>query len=226
MTIRRSGPKEVARGKVPVVVSVKPADELPKLSDPDGAADRYEASMAKVRKFGGAQENAGRKPKMLSMGLVKDADPGDPRYKNALRSARQYLKKRKQDYQIAFGFVSSGVMGILASASMALCASRYLYEKAYIASEPENFELMKQGAKHADSAMRMELAAWEMASRESVLANKRMVNQGVPIWMQNEADQMAKGKPASKKVTHVKIVEAEVLAENPFVVTDKDTGSQ
>jgi hypothetical protein len=61
------------------------------------------------------------------------------------------------------GYVSAGVSSLIASASLALCASRYLYE---VAAETGDAETLKRASALANDARQGELAAWELASRE------------------------------------------------------------
>ena len=142
----------------------------------------------------------GRRTKLaafgLSLSIIKE---GDPRYAAALYQANKYRKTRMKELAKLHGHVSSGAGALLASASLALAASRFLYERY---AEPADLgggelELLKQASGLADKARAAELAAWEMSAREGVLARRtEMANQGMP-WIQN-ADGTDKAKAGRK----------------------------
>ncbi len=127
----------------------------------------------------------GRSLKLAIMGISSTVlDRGDPAYKNAVIMAGALRKKRASEYVDLHGHVSVGVSALLASASLALAASRYLYEKfAEDAGGNIGTAMLKQAASLADSARQSELAAWEMCAREGLVHRKRASQeQGIP-WL-------------------------------------------
>jgi len=140
-----------------------------------------------------------RRGKLAVMGLSKDIlSKGDPRYATALRLANKYRKARSTELAVMHGHVSSGASALLASASLALAASRFLYEKFAETSDRDepNYALLKQAASLADSARQSELAAWEMSAREGMVKRKLDAqNQGVPWLRDADGD---KAKPGRK----------------------------
>lgn len=124
----------------------------------------------------------GRKTKLSCFGISKDLlAAGDPRYRAALTQANKYRKLRQRELADLHGHVSTGAGAMLASASLALAASRYLYERA---AETGDLALLKQAASLADSSRQHELAAYELAQREGVLAKRqKLAKEGMP-WLQ------------------------------------------
>src|SRR5512141_2200595 len=77
----------------------------------------------------GLQAAKGRRTSLSTLGLKQEIlDQGDPRYKAALFQANKYRKARMAELAKLHGHVSSGAGALLASASLALAASRFLYE--------------------------------------------------------------------------------------------------
>lgn len=142
----------------------------------------------------------GRRTKLAAFGLSPSIlASGDPRYASAIRSANKYRKTRMKELAQLHGHVSAGAGALLASASLALAASRFLYER--YAEKPDlgggELELLKQASTLADKARAAELAAWEMSAREGVLKRRtEMANTGMP-WLQN-VDGTDKAKPGRK----------------------------
>lgn len=122
-----------------------------------------------------------RKTKLSLLGVSREMlDNGDPRYANALHQANAYRKVRSKELSRIHGHVSSGASSLLASASLALAASRFLYEKF---AETGDFDQLKLAAKLADSSRQGELAAWEMSAREGLVMRRlRDAELGMP-WL-------------------------------------------
>ncbi len=129
------------------------------------------------------------------MGLRKDIiKAGDPDYAKCLHQANQYRKTRQKELAALHGHVSAGAGALLASASLALSASRYLYEKA--AADGDS-GLLKQASQLADSARQSELAAWEMSAKEGVLKRRQdSAEAGMP-WLLTQSGE-EKAKPGRK----------------------------
>ena len=137
----------------------------------------------------------GRRLKLAVLGLDKELlSRGDPRYLSAIRTASAYRKARTKELFEAHGHVSVGASALLSTASLALAASRFLYEKV---AETGNINLLKQASAMADSARQNELAAWELAAREGLVRKKAAAaTQGVE-WL-NVVDGGQK-KPGRKR---------------------------
>jgi hypothetical protein len=143
-------------------VEVLPPDELPAVDAHDTAAKLAERQRRGRPFEQGNRASAGRKPKLALLGVPADAT--DPRYALALRRASRYRKRRCSELAVAHGYVSAGASSLIASAALALSASRFLYE---IAAETGDAATLKQASALANDARQNELAAWELAARES-----------------------------------------------------------
>lgn len=156
----------------------------------------------------------GRKTKLAAFGLNPTIiREGSPEYAAALYQANKYRKTRMKELAQLHGHVSAGAGALLASASLALAASRFLYER--YALKPENgggdIELLKQAGTAADKARAAELAAWEMSAREGVLKRRsETAAVGMP-WLQR-ADGEDKRKPGRK--TNAERQETAILETN------------
>lgn len=149
-------------------VEVLPADELPAAANATGTGLTAAMSPRRGRPFEpGNKAAAGRRPRLALLGVTIEGS--DPRYALALRRAGRYRKRRVRELYHAHGFVSAGVASLIASASLALSASRYLYE---IASETGDPETLKRASALANDARQNELAAWELAAREGAARPK------------------------------------------------------
>lgn len=155
----------------------------------------------------------GRKTKLAAMGLSPAIiKAGDPRYAAALYQANKYRKTRMKELAKLHGHVSAGAGALLASASLALAASRFLYER--YAEEPAlgggELELLKQASGLADKARAAELAAWEMSAREGVLARRQdAASAGMP-WIQtvDGHDKAKTGRKTNAQRQQTAILEA------------------
>jgi hypothetical protein len=143
-------------------VEVLPADELPTPNAHETAAN-LAIKTARGRPFArGNRAAVGRRPKLALLGVPVDS--ADPRYALALRRAARYRKRRCAELAAVHGHVSAGASSLIASASLALCASRYLYEVAAETGDPDT---LRRASALANDARQGELAAWELASREA-----------------------------------------------------------
>ncbi len=151
-------------------VEVLPCDELPTPNARETAAN-LASRRARGRPFErGNRAAAGRRPKLALLGVGVDAV--DPRYALALRRAARYRKRRCSELAALYGYVSAGAASMIASASLALCASRYLYE---VAAETGDADTLKRASALGNDARQNELAAFELAARE---AKARGAHQG------------------------------------------------
>lgn len=181
----------------PRVEAVQP-DEL---SRKDEAEAEQRLAEQKARKEPGKwpkkRSAAGKRRNTLSvMGIPKDAlDAGHAQYAKAVRLARAYRKHRMREFAVSHGYVSAGASSLLATAALALAASRYLYELATSAPIENVPQLLKQASQLADSARQNELAAWELCAREAVARKKTEASsQGVP-WLVPQQEKKSRGRP-------------------------------
>lgn len=174
-------------------------DELTKNPDPDGAADRLAQGTLGKRRGWPKGKTRIRKTKLAVLGIPSGVlAVGNQDYARCVRLASAYRKARVRELMISHGFVSSGASALLASASLAIASSRYLYEQAAAAGEGM-LEILKTAARLADSARQNELAAWELCARESVAKRKAITaEQGLP-WVLPVEEQR---KPGPKKKDH------------------------
>ncbi len=133
----------------------------------------------------------GRKTKLAAFGLSPSIiKAGSPEYAACLDQANKYRKVRMKELTQIHGYISAGVGALLASASLALAASRYLYQEAANDGDPG---LLKTAAKLADSGRQCELAAWELARQEGVMKRRQDTAQaGQPWLLTNAGDPMPK----------------------------------
>jgi hypothetical protein len=160
--------------------------------------ERLEERAAARKKNGGwlgKGQPKGRKHKLATFAIDKAivAGASDPAYGKCLKYAASYRKHRARELCVAHGYVSAGASALLATASLALAASRYLYERVAITGETD---LLMKAHKLADSARQNELAAWELCAREGVARRKAQdAYKGLP-WETGGAQEPAgKGRP-------------------------------
>lgn len=141
-------------------------------------------------RFGKGNKSAvGRKPAMVKLGVpLSMCDVHDPRYRKLLRNAGSYRRFRCEELARAHGFLSAGASSMVASASLALAASKFMYTLAAEATDQRKAsELVSLASKLSMDAMRAEQLAWEIAGREAA-ALKAMNTDKVPTWLQGKAD--------------------------------------
>lgn len=148
-----------------------------------------------------------RRTKLAIMGLGRELlEAGDPRYRQCMELADKYRKARTRELAAIHGYVSSGVSALLATGSLALAASRFLYEKA---AESGEVDLMRKAAAMADSARQAELAAWELAAREGMVKKKLDANLVSAPWVVTDG----KARPGRK--TNAERLQADSLPRLP-----------
>lgn len=159
-----------------------------------------------------------RKTKLAIMGIPKSIlSKGDPRYTNALVMAAKYRKVRAAELARLHGYVSTGASAILATASLALAASRFLYEKV---AETGDLSLLKTAANLGESARQGELAAWELSAREGLVMRKQAAGSAAAPWMTQEAQE--DGKMKSGRKTNAERAERNLVAP-PVPLTGPQT---
>lgn len=126
-----------------------------------------------------------RSTKLSIMGISKAIlDKGDPKYVRCLTMANRYRKVRARELAELHGHVSSGASALLASGSLALAASRFLYERyAEDGGGDLGVTMLKQAAQLADSARQSELAAWEMSAREGMVKRRLEASTAGMPWL-------------------------------------------
>lgn len=123
----------------------------------------------------------GRKTKLAAFGLSPSIiKSGTPEYAACLDQANKYRKMRMKELAQLHGHCSAGVGALLASASLALAASRFLYQDA---AKDGDAATLKQAAQLADSARQSELAAYELASKEGVLKRRAAASEAGMPWL-------------------------------------------
>jgi hypothetical protein len=159
----RSAHGTAREGGATVVIETRPLDEIPTANASETAAA---LAMRRVRGkpfTRGNKAASGRRPALAGLGV--DVPTADPAYQRALARANRYRRRRCSELAAAHGgWLSSGAAGLVASASLALAASRYLYERAGATGDTA---LLAQAARLADSAKGLEIAAIDIASREA-----------------------------------------------------------
>ena len=166
----------------------------------------------------------GRKTKLAAFGLSPSIiKAGDPDYAKCLDQANKYRKTRMRELHELHGHVSAGAGALLASASLALAASRFLYQRAAQGGDEDESAsgYLKTAAKLADSARQSELAAWEMSSREGVLKRRQEASEAGMPWLLTDA-----GEPRAKLGRKTNEQRREAEADVPVypVQGDDDNG--
>ncbi len=127
-----------------------------------------------------------KKTRIALMGISKGIlDKADPAYARAMQNANSYRKVRAAELSTMHGCITSGSSALLASAGLALAASRFLYEKFAVDGGGDmGYQMLALAAKLGDNARMSELAAWEMSAREGA-ARRRLeaAKEGLP-WLQ------------------------------------------
>ncbi len=155
----------------------------------------------------------GKRTPLAALGLNKKLiDEGSPEFATCLAYADGYRKVRMRELAKLHGHVSAGAGALLASASLALAASRFLYQ---CAAKDGDGRLLKQASQLADSARASELAAWELSAREGVLKRRHEASEAGMPWLRS-ADGYA-AKPGRK--SNVERAEAMTL-ESPAPVVE------
>jgi hypothetical protein len=159
------------------------ADELPHANPAGTAAGAAERSRRGKPFTKGNTAAAGRKPTLALLGVA--ADIASPANRSALAKADRLRRRRCAELHQAHGYVSAGVAAIVASAELALAASRVLYAQAFASSDPATFKL---AAQLADSHRQNELAGWELVAREGAARAEaertgRAKGRPLPPWL-------------------------------------------
>jgi len=153
----------------------------------------------------------GRRTKLAAFGLSPSIiKEGDPEYSVCLYQADKYRRTRMKELQALHGHVSSGAGALLASASLALACSRYLFQRAATDGDAAT---IKMGSQLADSARSNELAAWELAAREGILKRRQeAASTGTP-WLQMDTGKAKPGRKTNEQ--RAAVVQDAVVVASP-----------
>lgn len=188
-------------GNYPVRVETGKVEYLSKIED--GAGERLAAPLDQTlpkRSWPKKSLIKGNKTKLSIMTISEELlDRGSPEYKECLRLANGYRKVRARELVINFGYVSSGCSSMLSSAALSLAASRYLYG---LFPEKGDVSLLQMASKLGTDARQSELAAYELAARESKARKQQeALTQGLP-WLESKVEQK-RGRGRPRKDTQV-----------------------
>lgn len=158
-----------------MVVETLPPDELPAgVPGPVGpappkperdAAGRVlpgESARTLAQAGGKAKAEASKFARLMGLAVL----PEDHPYRPYIRLAREHRDDHAAEIaqSIGGGKLSPGVVGLLASASLALAASRYLYDEG---ARLGDVKLLGAAANMADKSRTALLTAHELAAREA-----------------------------------------------------------
>lgn len=116
-----------------------------------------------------------RKPALALLGVPLETT--DPTYRSNLRKANSYRQRRTRELAVQYGgYLGAGPSAMLASAALALAASRTMYAlagEALSAGERKTAtELFASASRLADSSRQQELTASALAEREAAARPK------------------------------------------------------
>jgi hypothetical protein len=196
----RTAHGNAAAGGALLVVETLPANELPE-GTPGPArpeADRTDGGefapgpgTAAVAALGGKAKAEADKFRRL-LGLIEL--PDDHAYQPYLRLAREHREDHGTDLAayVGGGRLSPGVSSIVASASLALAASRYLYDEG---AKLGSAKLLVQASRLADQSKASLLCAHELAAKEGA---SRRDSEGTDLEHRRRAFQAGLAKGESK----------------------------
>lgn len=179
-------------GGLGVRVARSKNSDIPKIDGDDAAVRQAELS---ANKRPGSYPNGpspvkARRTKLAVLGIPSSIlDKGSQEYARCVRMAQSYKKARSKELYIAHGYVSSGASALLAAASLALSASRFLYEIAAnspIVAERGGIsmpQILKLASSLSDSARQNELSAWELCAREAQIKKRNEQNTQALPWL-------------------------------------------
>ena len=161
-----------AQGGTIAVVETAPPDELPEgvpaptrqdaARSDDGTFQPGPGTRELAAAAGRASAEARRFRRLLGLRELSEDHP----YAGYLRLAREHRDEHSASIAttVGGGQLSPGVSSIIASASLALAASRYLYD---LGAEHGDAKLLGQAARLADQSRTSLLTAHELAAREA-----------------------------------------------------------
>lgn len=205
--MRRGGKDRPPRVKAPPVKFMANADPRP-------AQEQLLANPAALAFPSRKHPLQARRTKLAVLGIPSSVlDQGSPEYARTIRLANAYKKARTKELFLAHGYVSSGASALLAAASLALAASRFLYEIAARTSvSPDETggltmpQILKLASGLSDSYRQNELSAWELCAREGVVAKRNAQNSVSVPWFADQPSpdgQVKRGPGRPRKVQQV-----------------------
>lgn len=151
-----------------LAVETAPADELPEGVPDEPGRDRDPLTgRFRPRNRLAAQGGRGRGAALSLARLLGFLElPDDHRFARYHRLAREWREAQAVSLAatVGGGILSPGVSSIIASAALALAASRYLYDQG---AESGDAKLLGQGARLADQSRTSLLTAHELCAREA-----------------------------------------------------------
>lgn len=180
-----------------------------------------------------------RKTRLATLGIPSSVlEVGSPAYKRCVKLASAYKRTRIKEFLGLHGQVSSGVHALLSAASLALAASRFLYETAATMEiSPERGQLgmagtLKLASSLSDSARQNELSAWELAAREAIVRAKMDAAKAQMPWLVSSSDSnspnpslngppMKRGRGRPRKDANM----TKTVEINPTVIGGYDAGN-
>lgn len=132
-----------------------------------------------------ASVTKGMPRKSVQFGVpVKAAKAADERFKALMLNAGRYRRARSAEVAAMHGMTTAGVNGMIAAASSALAASKFMYLRALEAAGPkEQREFLSLASKLANDARQLEVTAYDLAGKEAK-AIQRQEEPDVPDWLQ------------------------------------------
>ncbi len=156
-----------------------------------------------------------RRTKLAVMGLGREhLEAGDANYKRCMELANKWRKVRTREFADIHGYVSSGASALLASASLALAGSRFLYEKAAASGDAD---LIRKASALAGDARQAELAAWELAAREGMAKRKLDAANITAPWIVTDGKQKPGRKTNAERQQRDSLPR---LPEKPVITVD------
>ena len=140
-----------------------PLDEVPAANATD-ASQGLALAAARGRPFErGNAAGSLRKPRMAQAGL--DVPGADPRWRAFEKQGKRYAQRRCRELAIlSGGTLGAGPSSMIASAGLALAASRFAYA---VGAASGDIATLKQAAQLADHARQSELTAVALAKLEA-----------------------------------------------------------
>lgn len=182
-------------------------DAEARLNDKDSPLERFVPKWPK-RKLG-------KRGKLATLGLSKQlVEEAPPRLMECIKNADKFRRVRSREYAVSHGYVSAGVSSLLATSSLALAASRYLFDEF---ARTGDIELLQLASKLSTDARVNELAGWELCAREAVARRKASASNASAPWLEAQPEKRKRGRP--KKV--VAVVETQPIGrEQPAAGTE------
>lgn len=203
MSRRRVQPKILreAHGNGADAVLRAEAPALDELPPPNAELTARGLAMAAERGKPFAPGNraaANRKPALALLGVP--IATADPRYRQAMRKAAAWRSRRVRELTVMCGgYLGTGPATMIASAALALAASRVAYELAAEAGA-KGLTLAKLGADLAEKARSAELSAIGVAEREA--AAREAARRVDPIAEQRMARVLEERRQRARQHAH------------------------